>query len=68
MNKFLLSVFVILAIGMAELPSIFGCDPQYLTKYSTTTTTTLRTYPDDGLSFPVRIEHTAEIGIVHTLF
>ena len=37
MNKFLISVFVILVIVMAELPSIFGCDPQYLI---TTTTTT----------------------------
>ena len=26
MNKFVLSVLVILAIGMAELPSIFGCN------------------------------------------
>ena len=25
MNKFVLKVFVILVIGMAELPSIFGC-------------------------------------------
>ena len=38
MNKFLLCVFVILAIGMAELPSIFGSDPQYLTTTTTTTT------------------------------
>ena len=38
MNKFALSVFVILAIGMAELPSIFGSDPQYLTTTTTTTT------------------------------
>ena len=38
MNKFVLKVFVILAIGMAELPSIFGSDPQYLTTTTTTTT------------------------------
>ena len=25
MNKVVLSIFVVLAIGMAELPSIFGC-------------------------------------------
>ena len=44
MNKFLLCVFVILAIGMAELPSTFGCS-HYNTDYinglpSTTTSTT----------------------------
>ena len=27
MNKFVLKVFVILAIGMAEFPSTFGCPP-----------------------------------------
>merc|ERR1711953_645696 len=27
MNKFVLGIFVILAIGMADLPSTFGCNP-----------------------------------------
>ena len=27
MNKFILGIFVILAIGMAELPSTLGCNP-----------------------------------------
>ena len=44
MNKFALSVFVILAIGMAEFPSTFGCNSDIVhllaISRSTTTTTT----------------------------
>ena len=57
MNKFLLCVFVILAIGMAELPSIFGCDPQYLTTTTTTTTNNQNQHKDLGPGLGVRIEH-----------
>ena len=30
MNKLVLSIFVVLVIGMAELPSTFGCSAEYL--------------------------------------
>ena len=32
MNKLVLSIFVVLAIGMAELPSIFGCRKGFSTR------------------------------------
>ena len=48
MNKFLLCVFVILAIGMAELPSTFGCHPDYINGLPTTSTTSQR--PPKGTS------------------
>ena len=45
MNKFVLSVFVVLAIGMAELPSTFGCHPP------TTTTSTTSQRPPKSTKF-----------------
>ena len=54
MNKFLLSVFVILVIGMAELPSTFGCSAEYLTTTTSTTTTTTKPNPNPngGYGYP----------------
>ena len=46
MNKFVLSVFVVLAIGMAELPSTFGCHP--LSPTTTTSTTSPETPIEKG--------------------
>ena len=43
MNKVVLSIFVIIVIGIAELPSTFGCSAEYLTTTTATTTSTTTT-------------------------
>ena len=45
MNKFVLSIFIVLAICMAELPSTFGCHPDYINGLPTTTTSTTSQRP-----------------------
>ena len=54
MNKVVLSIFVILVIGMAELPSTFGCSAEYLTTTTSTTTTTTKPNPNPngGYGYP----------------
>ena len=48
MNKLVLSIFVVLVIGMAELPSTFGCSAEYLTTSTSTPTTTTKPNPNQG--------------------
>ena len=56
MNKLVLSIFVVLVIGMAELPSTFGCSAEYLTTTTstpttTTITTTTKPNPNQGYGY-----------------
>ena len=54
MNKFVLGIFVILAIGMADLPSTLACSPDMLHQLSMlTTTTTTSTQSPSNLNPPV---------------
>ena len=54
MNKFVLGIFVILAIGMADLPSTLACSPDMLHQLAklTTTTTTTSTQSPGNLDLP----------------
>ena len=51
MNKFVLGIFVILAIGMADLPSTLACSPDMLHQLSMLTTTS--TQSPSNLNPPV---------------
>ena len=54
MNKFVLGIFVILAIGIADLPSTLACSPDMLHQLSMlTTTTTTSTQSPSNLNPPV---------------